>query len=263
MELKIFQVDAFASAVFEGNPAAVVPLEEWLDDALLQAIAMENNLSETAFFVAQGEGFRLRWFTPNAEVDLCGHATMAAAQVLFEHLGWGQPEIRFASNSGPLVVRRDGDWLAMDFPAVRSEAVAVPADLQASLGVLPETVLAGTDYLVVLDSAAAVQALKPDFVRLARLDRRGVIVTAPGTDCDFVSRCFYPALAVDEDPVTGSAHCQLAPYWAERLGKKGLSARQLSARGGRIGCELRGERVVLRGQAVTYLQGRISLPART
>jgi PhzF family phenazine biosynthesis protein len=261
MELKIFQVDAFASAVFEGNPAAVVPLEAWPDDALLQAIALENNLSETAFFVAQGEGFRLRWFTPNSEVDLCGHATLAAAHVLFEHLGWDQPEIRFASNSGPLVVRRDGDWLVMDFPAVRSEPVAVPQDLQAGLGVLPETVLAGTDYLVVLDSAAAVQALKPDFVRLARLDRRGVIVTAPGKDCDFVSRCFYPALAVDEDPVTGSAHCQLSPYWAERLGKQALIARQLSDRGGRVDCQLEGDRVVLSGRAMTYLEGRIFLSA--
>jgi PhzF family phenazine biosynthesis protein len=257
MELRLFQVDAFASAVFEGNPAAVVPLEEWPDDALLQAIAMENNLSETAFFVAQGEGFRLRWFTPSSEVDLCGHATLAAAHVLFEHLGWDQAEIRFASNSGLLVVRRDGDRLAMDFPAVRSEAVTVPADLQAGLGVPPKAVLAGTDYLVVLDSAAAVQALKPDFVRLARLDRRGVIVTAPGTDCDFVSRCFYPALSVDEDPVTGSAHCQLTPYWAKRLDKQDLSARQLSRRGGQIDCRLDGDRVILRGQAVTYLIGRI------
>lgn len=258
--MKIFQVDAFASAVFEGNPAAVVPLEQWPEDSLLQAIATENNLSETAFFVAEADQFRLRWFTPNAEVDLCGHATLAAAHVLFEHLDWRESEIRFISNSGALTVRRDGGWLAMDFPAVTSDPVAVPADLTAGLGVLPETVLAGTDYLVVLDSAEVLRSLAPDFVRLARLDRRGVIATAPGEDCDFVSRCFYPALAVAEDPVTGSAHCQLTPYWSERLGKTRLSGRQLSTRGGRVDCELQGDRVFLRGQAITYLEGVISLP---
>ena len=257
MKFEIFQVDAFASAVFEGNPAAVVPLSEWLEDSLLQAIAMENNLSETAFFVPGDGGFRLRWFTPNSEVDLCGHATLAAAHVLFEHLGWASSDVLFVSNSGPLTVRREAGLLAMDFPAVPSRPVGLVDDLQHGLNVLPETVLAGTDYLVVLDSAATVAALQPDFLRLARLDRRGVIATAPGEDCDFVSRCFYPALDVDEDPVTGSAHCQLAPYWAERLGKTRLAARQLSRRGGQVDCELQGERVVLRGQAVTYLMGRI------
>ena len=262
MKSKIFQVDAFASAVFEGNPAAVVPLEAWLADPLLQAIAAENNLSETAFFVPAADGFRLRWFTPNSEVDLCGHATLAAAHVLFEHLGWSATVIRFASNSGPLVVRREDGLLAMDFPAVASTPVIAPPDLEAGLGVLPEAVLAGTDYLVVLDSAAAVEAVKPDFVRLARLDRRGVIVTASGNDEDFVSRCFYPALDVNEDPVTGSAHCQLAPYWADRLDKTRLAARQLSRRGGQVDCELQGERVVLRGRAVTYLEGMIRLPER-
>lgn len=260
MKSKIFQVDAFASAVFEGNPAAVVPLESWLSDGLLQAVAAENNLSETAFFVPADDGFRLRWFTPRAEVDLCGHATLAAAHVLFEHLGWSAPQLRFASNSGPLVVRQEDGLLAMDFPAVASVPVAAPADLEPGLGVLPETILAGTDYLVVLDSADTVAGLRPDFARLARLDRRGVIVTAPGSDDDFVSRCFYPALDVNEDPVTGSAHCQLAPYWAERLGKTRLSARQLSRRSGQVDCELQGERVVLRGQAVTYLEGMIRLP---
>lgn len=260
MTLKIYQVDAFAEVVFEGNPAAVVPLEGWLDDEVLQAIAMENNLSETAFFVAEGQGFRLRWFTPGAEVDLCGHATLAAAHVLFEHLGWSESEIRFASNSGTLVVRREAGRLEMDFPAVPSEPAPVPDDLITGLGVLPATVLAGTDWLVVLDSADDVIALDPDFGRLARVGRRGVIVTAPGNDCDFVSRCFYPDLAVNEDPVTGSAYCQLTPYWAQRLDKDGLSARQLSRRGGRVDCKLKGDRVILRGQAVTYLEGIISLP---
>lgn len=259
MKLSMYQVDAFAERVFTGNPAAVVPLESWPSDDVLQAIAMENNLSETAFYVADGDQFRLRWFTPNAEVDLCGHATLAAAHVLFEHRCWSQPEIRFDSNSGPLTVRRDDSWLAMDFPAVTSDPVAVPADLTAGLGVLPETVLSGTDYLVVLDSAAALRSLKPDLVRLARLDRRGIIVSAPGEDCDFVSRCFYPKLAVDEDPVTGSAHCQLTPYWSKRLARNRLSARQLSSRGGQVECELRGNRVILRGQAVTYLEGSIRL----
>lgn len=260
MNLKIFQVDAFASSVFEGNPAAVAPLEKWLPDKTLQAIAMENNLSETAFFVSNGKGFRLRWFTPEAEVDLCGHATLAAAHVLFAHLGRVGPEIRFQSNSGELRVRHEGSHLCLDFPAVASKPCQIPAGLVEGLGAEPKQVLAGTDYMAIFDSPDLVANLAPEFSRLAGLDRRGVIVTAPGKDCDFVSRCFYPDLAVNEDPVTGSAHCQLTPYWAQRLGKQDLSARQLSARGGRVECQLKGERVILRGQAVTYLEGIISLP---
>ena len=261
MNLKIFQVDAFASAVFEGNPAAVVPLAGWLDDWLLQAIAMENNLSETAFFVADEDGFRLRWFTPEAEVDLCGHATLGAAHVLFEHLDHPGDEIRFNSNSGELRVSRQGNWLCLDFPAVASKPCQTPADLVEGLGKTPQQVLAGTDYLAVFDSPEIVAALEPDFSRLARLDRRGVIATAPGKDCDFVSRCFYPALAVNEDPVTGSAHCQLAPFWASRLGRTDLTARQLSRRGGEIHCQLRDQRVLLHGHAATYLKGTIILPS--
>lgn len=260
MKLKIFQVDAFASAVFEGNPAAVVPLETWLDEALLQAIAMENNLSETAFFVADEDGFRLRWFTPEAEVDLCGHATLGAAHVLFEHLDYPGDEIRFHSNSGELRVARQDNRLCLDFPAVASRACQTPADLVEGLGMTPQQVLAGTDYLAVFDSPEIVAALKPDFARLASLDLRGVIATAAGKDCDFVSRCFYPALAVNEDPVTGSAHCQLTPYWASRLGRTDLTAHQLSRRGGQLLCQLKDQRVLLHGHAATYLEGTITLP---
>ena len=260
MELKIFQVDAFASAVFGGNPAAVVPLETWLDEALLQAIAMENNLSETAFFVADEDGFRLRWFTPEAEVDLCGHATLGAAHVLFEHLDYAGDEIRFHSNSGELRVARQDNRLCLDFPAVASRACQTPADLVEGLGMTPQQVLAGTDYLAVFDSPEIVAALKPDFARLASLDLRGVIATAAGKDCDFVSRCFYPALAVNEDPVTGSAHCQLTPYWASRLGRTDLTAHQLSRRGGQLLCQLKDQRVLLHGHAATYLEGTITLP---
>ncbi len=260
MRLKIFQVDAFASRVFEGNPAAVVPLRQWLPDDVLQAIAMENNLSETAFFVSAGKGFRLRWFTPEAEVDLCGHATLAAAQVLFAHLGHVGPEIRFQSNSGELRVRHEGKQLCLDFPAVASRPCQAPEELIDGLHARPQQVLAGTDYLAVFETEQIIAELAPTFSRLAGLDRRGVIVTAPGQDSDFVSRCFYPSLAVNEDPVTGSAHCQLAPYWAKRLGRKRLSARQLSSRGGQIDCEIQGRRVLLRGQAVTYLDGTITLP---
>ena len=260
MNLKIFQVDAFASAVFEGNPAAVVPLSEWPDDVLLQAIAMENNLSETAFFVAEEVGFRLRWFTPEAEVDLCGHATLGAAHVLFEHLDHPEDHIRFHSNSGELRVFRQGSRLCLDFPAVASKDCQTPADLVEGLGQMPQQVLAGTDYLAVFDSPEIVSALEPDFSRLAMLDLRGVIATAPDKDCDFVSRCFYPSLAVNEDPVTGSAHCQLTPYWATRLGRTDLTARQLSRRGGHLLCQLKDQRVLLHGHAVTYLEGIITLP---
>ncbi|TVQ36803.1 MAG: PhzF family phenazine biosynthesis protein [Wenzhouxiangella sp.] len=260
MNLKIYQVDAFASRVFEGNPAAVVPLDEWLPDKTLQAIAMENNLSETAFFVSNGHGFRLRWFTPEAEVDLCGHATLAAAHVLFSHLGRVGPEIRFQSNSGELRVRHEGRQLCLDFPAIASRPCQAPAGLVEGLGAKPDQVLAGTDYMAVFDDPARVASLAPDFSRLAGLDLRGVIVTAAGADCDFVSRCFYPSLAVSEDPVTGSAHCQLTPYWAKRLGRTRLTARQLSRRGGYLDCEQAGKRILLRGQAVTYLEGTITLP---
>lgn len=271
MKLKLFQVDAFAERPFEGNPAAVCPLDRWLDDALLQAIAEENNLSETAFFVPAaissaggasptGE-FELRWFTPRVEVDLCGHATLAAAYVLFESLGYRGGTIRFRSRSGPLVVERSPEGLRMDFPVAQPEPCDPPAGLEAALGARPREVLAAFDYLAVFDSEDDVRALSPDFARLAELDRRGVVTTAPagepGAGIDFVSRGFFPNVGIDEDPVTGSAHCELAPYWSRRLGKRAVRGRQLSRRGGLVLCEVAGGRVFLTGKAVRYLEGEI------
>ncbi|MGY6555810.1 MAG: PhzF family phenazine biosynthesis protein [Wenzhouxiangella sp.] len=260
LPLDLFQVDAFAQRMFEGNPAAVVPLEHWPDDALLQAIAAENNLSETAFFAPEGESYRLRWFTPRAEVDLCGHATLATAHVLFEHLGHAAEGIEFSSRSGPLRVKRENGGYCMDFPLVASTPVALPGDLiDGFCGCKPLEVLAGPDYLAVFESERDIRQLRIDPVALARLDRRGVIATAPGHELDFVSRCFFPKLGVEEDPVTGSAHCQMAPYWSARLGTGQLRARQLSQRGGSVDCRVKGERVELSGSATTYLIGQIHL----
>jgi PhzF family phenazine biosynthesis protein len=258
MKLQQFQVDAFARRVFEGNPAAVCPLDAWLPEALMQAIAAENNLSETAFFVPAGEGFDLRWFTPRSEVDLCGHATLATAHVLFAELAYAQPEIRFATRSGELRVTRTGDLLSMDFPRIAPLPCPVPEALLAGLGATPQAVLAADDYLVVLADATQVRALTPDLRPWATLDRRGVCVTAPGAaGVDFVSRFFAPKYGIDEDPVTGSAHCMLAPYWAGRLGKDALVARQVSRRGGEVHCRLAGERVLLSGHAVTFMVAQI------
>lgn len=254
MRLRQFQVDAFASRPFQGNPAAVCPLERWPDDTLLQAIATENNLSETAFFVPCNAGFELRWFTPTAEVDLCGHATLATAHVLFEQRAHAESTIAFTTRSGDLFVTRDGDDLCMDFPASRPVPCDAPANLSDGTGAQPIATLAAEDYIAVFDNEADVRAIEPDPVALARLDRRGVIVTAPGHDVDFVSRFFSPKYGIPEDPVTGSAHCALTPYWAERLGKDRLTAAQLSARGGDIRCELQGERVILAGRAVTVME---------
>ena len=259
MKLKQYQIDAFAERAFEGNPAAVCPLESWLDDRIMQAIAEENNLSETAFLVPSGNCFDLRWFTPVSEVDLCGHATLAAAHVLFDILGYTGRTITFATRSGDLAVERQGHLLAMDFPATPAQACAVPEALVAGLGRQPIEVLAGGDYLAVFDSEAAVRAITPNHAWLSQLDRRGVIVTAAGSDVDFVSRFFAPKYGVPEDPVTGSAHCALAPYWAARLGKRTLTARQVSRRGGRIGCAIQGERVILSGSAVTVMETEITL----
>lgn len=256
----MFQVDAFAERVFAGNPAAVVPLDQWPEDALLQAIAAENNLSETAFFVPEKEAYSLRWFTPRAEVDLCGHATLAAAHVLFEHLGHANDIVRFSTRSGHLSVHREAGGYCMDFPAVISVATATPGDLiDGFCGRKPIEVLAGPDYLAVFKSERDIRALAIDPATLSRLDRRGVIATAPGQEVDFVSRCFFPKLGVEEDPVTGSAHCQLTPYWSARLQTSQLRADQLSRRGGSVHCRLIGDRVKLSGFAVTYLVGQIHL----
>ena len=260
MRLRIFQIDAFTDEVFGGNPAAVCPLESWLDDATLQAIANENNLSETAFFVPEKGAYALRWFTPLAEVDLCGHATLASAHVVFHHLQRDADSVAFETRSGRLDVTRSDDSLTMDFPALAAHPVESPADLIEGLGAAPEAVFADMDYLALFETEADVRAIQPDMTALARLDQlRGVIVTAPGESADFVSRFFCPRLGVPEDPVTGSAHCMLAPYWAERLGKTALRALQVSARGGAVQCTAAGDRVQLAGRAVQYLAGTIAV----
>ncbi len=260
MRIRQYQVDAFSAELFKGNPAAVCPLPYWPDDALLQAIASENNLSETAFLVAGSDDTHaLRWFTPVAEVELCGHATLASAHVLFNHLGHAGPLLRFSTRSGELRVQRRGDWLDMDFPAQPALPCPCPPALAQALGQEPLAVFAGADYLAVLASADAVRAATPDMALLATLERRGVIITAPGDDCDFVSRFFAPRYGIPEDPVTGSAHCALTPYWAERLGRTQLHARQLSARSGELHCRLQGERVQLSGQAVTFMEATLHL----
>jgi PhzF family phenazine biosynthesis protein len=259
VQIPIYQVDAFASRVFTGNPAAVCPLESWLPDARLQEIAAENNLSETAFFVRDGEEYQLRWFTPAVEVDLCGHATLAAAFVLYKELGFTRPAIHFQTKSGELLVRRQDGLLALDFPSRPPDAVSVHPDLIRALGREPERVLAARDYVVIYQSEADVRALQPNMELLASVDRFAVIATAPGIDYDFVSRFFAPAKGVPEDPVTGSAHCTLIPYWANRLGKRRLHAYQASARGGELWCEDCEGRVHIAGRAFLFLRGTISI----
>jgi len=261
VKIRQYQVDAFASRVFEGNPAAVCPLDTWLPENTLQAIAAENNLSETAFFVPSGDGFELRWFTPATEVDLCGHATLASAHVLFAILGFQNEVIRFATRSGELAVRYRGDLLEMDFPARSPAPCERPPGLAEALGAEPEEILAADDYLFIFAHEANVLDLQPNLALLAGLERRGTIVTAPGNSYDFVSRFFAPKVGVPEDPVTGSAHCALAPYWAARLGKTRLRARQVSKRGGEVLCEVRGDRVLLAGRAVLFMSGEIEVPA--
>ena len=259
MKLRQFQVDAFASRPFAGNPAAVCPLEQWLPDELLQSIAEENNLSETAFFVRRGDGFHLRWFTPVSEVDFCGHATLATAHVLYEALGYDKDCVVFSTRSGEMSVGRDDGLYAMNFPSMPPKACAPPQALLAGIKVSPTEVLAASDYLAVFDSEDVVRSLQPDFTKLRELDLRGVIATAPGERCDFVSRFFAPRFGIDEDPVTGSAHCELTPYWSARLGRKVMQARQISKRGGDVSCELVDDRVVLKGGAVTFMEGEIEI----
>ena len=267
MELKLYQVDAFTEHTFRGNPAAIVPLEEWLPDATMQAIAQENNLSETAFFVPRdrenpGGGFDLRWFTPLVEADLCGHATLGTTWILFNRLGHDRDSVTFHTRSGPLAVVRDGDRLVMDFPAQPAapiESAAGIGDVASALGVELEALFAAPYALAVLDSEETVRAVRPDFRRIAVLDIPELIVTAPGADCDFVSRFFAPSCGIDEDPVTGSAHCILIPYWAGRLGKAEMFARQVSARGGALWCALKGDRVSIAGHCAPYLEGTITV----
>ena len=260
MKLPFYQVDAFTNRVFGGNPAGVCPLDHWLDYDVMQAIAAENNLAETAFFVAGPDRFHLRWFTPTTEVDLCGHATLASAWVLFEKLGIRSEAVSFDTRSGVLTVKKAGDLLSMDFPSRPGERADAPAALAAGLGVKPAEVLKARDYMVVLESEAAVRALEPDFSELAKVKTWGIIATGPGKDADFVSRFFAPGHGVPEDPVTGSSHCTLIPYWAKRLGKTSLTAHQVSTRGGELFCEDLGNRVSIAGRAALYLEGSINTP---
>ncbi len=258
MESPIYQVDAFADEVFRGNPAAVMPLQQWLDDDQLQAIASENNLSETAFFVVADGGYDLRWFTPAVEVDLCGHATLASAHVLFEHLGHDGDQIVFFTRSGELRVTRSEEGLTLDFPASSLNPVDVDLAVCDALGAIAsEAVMLGGNHmaLYVYEFEEDVAGLQPDFRALGQAADYCIIATAPGEECDFVSRFFGPAVGVDEDPVTGSAHCALVPYWSARLHLDAMDARQISARGGRLRCVLSGDRVLMTGQAVTFLQG--------
>jgi PhzF family phenazine biosynthesis protein len=259
-QLPLYQIDAFTGRLFGGNPAAVVPLEQWLPEATMQAIAAENNLSETAFFVREAGGARIRWFTPLCEVKLCGHATLAAAWVWFQHIEPQADKVVFDSLSGPLTVTRAGGMLTLDFPAVASETMQPSALLCNALGVTPvECHVVGEDWMAVVDSATTVRELRPQIGVITQLDCRALIVTARGDDCDFVSRFFAPKVGINEDPVTGSAHTKLVPYWANRLEKNQLHARQLSPRGGELFCELHGERVLMSGTAVPYMSGTITL----
>jgi PhzF family phenazine biosynthesis protein len=259
MQIPTYQLDAFTSELFTGNPAAVCILDEWLDDRLLQALAAENNHSETAFLLKRDGGFEIRWFTTQTEVPLCGHATLASSFVIFNLLKWPEDVIRFQTRrSGLLSVRRNGELIEMDFPAQPPSWQPVPAGLAQALHHSPLEVL-GTagNLLVVLEDEKTVRELEPDYSLLMAIDKQGTIVTAKGDRCDFVSRYFAPRIGVPEDPVTGSAHCLLVPYWSKALGKKQLHARQVSKRGGELFCRDRGERMTIAGKAVLYLEGKI------
>lgn len=259
MSLPIWQVDAFAPRRFAGNPAAVVPLDRWLPPELMQSIAAENNLAETAFIVREGPEYGIRWFTPGMEVPLCGHATLASGWVVLNRLEPMREEVTFHSRSGPLVVRRQGDKLALDLPAIAVEPAAERAPMESALGGAPAELYRGFQWLAVYPNEDEVRSLKPDFAGIVALGIHGVIVTAPGKDCDFVSRFFAPEAGIPEDPVTGSAHSRLVPFWAARLGKTELFARQVSPRGGELWCELVGDRVILAGHAALYLEGSIEV----
>ncbi len=258
--LPIFQVDAFTRETFRGNPAAICPLSEWLPDATMQKIAMENNIAETAFMVPIGDDFHIRWFTPTVEVDLCGHATLAAAFILFSQLNVQGEKIRFQSKSGWLTVGREPDGaLTLNFPADPPEpCLMIPKEIEEGLHAQPLSVWKGKfDYLVEFEDEETILGLAPDFRKLANIRSRGIVVTAPGKSSDFVSRCFFPQSGVDEDPVTGSAHCMLTSYWSRKTGKDNLTAIQLSSRGGWIECRLTGDRVLMTGHATLYLKGEI------
>ena len=260
MKLKIFQVDAFTDQLFSGNPAAVCPLEKWLTDEKLQKIAAENNLAETAFYIPNENGFHLRWLTPAVEVDLCGHATLATAHVMFQHLGFSAPLINFHSRSGMLSVRKNGSLLTLNFPKNEMNKIETPIEISKAITVKPVECFLGKNVLMaVLSSQKDIEELNPDINFIAQAHPHGVIFTARGSHVDFVSRCFLPNCGIHEDPVTGSAHTILTPYWSARLGKSKLTATQLSKRTGQLMCELIGDRVEISGKAVTYMTGEIEI----
>jgi PhzF family phenazine biosynthesis protein len=261
MKLPLYQIDAFTSRLFSGNPAAVVPLDAWLPDAVLTAIAAENNLAETAFVIPRQGVSPLRWFTPTVEVDLCGHATLAAAHVLFRYTFPAARRLAFETRSGVLTVTREGDYLSMDFPSRPGTEVEPSDALLAALGARPREAYQARDVLAILDSESQVRDFKPDFARIAALDSFALTISAPGDTVDYVYRFFAPRQGIPEDPATGSANCTLVPYWAKRLGKSELVARQLSPRGGELRCALRGDRVLIAGRTAEYLRGEITVEA--
>ena len=257
--MDIYQIDAFTDHVFGGNPAAVCPLESWISNEKMQQIAMENNLSETAFFVKENEVYHIRWFTPELEIDLCGHATLASAHVIFKYLNHDTDNIEFRYGGGTLSVRNNRDYLTMDFPSVIGEKTDTSNQIIKSLGATPKEVYKARDLMVVFNSEQEVIDLEPNFEEMAKINHLGIIATSHGNKVDFVSRFFAPSAGITEDPVTGSAHCMLIPFWARRLGKNSLQALQLSKRVGTLNCEFKGERVDISGKAVTYLVGKINI----
>lgn len=259
MKLRLYQIDAFTNRMFSGNPAAVVLLDEWLPDSTLAAIAAENNLAETAFVVPRGDIVPLRWFTPTVEVDLCGHATLAAAHVLFRHVRPSAGQLTFSTRSGNLTVTRDGELLSMDFPCRPGNPLEVTDTLVSTLGVCPRGAYLARDLLVIFDAESQIRDFQPDFGRIAALDVFAIIISAPGDAVDYVYRFFAPRQGIPEDPATGSANCTLVPYWAARLDKSELSAKQLSPRGGDLRCTLRGDRVLISGGTIEYLRGEITV----
>lgn len=259
--LPIYQIDAFTDQVFSGNPAAICPLDEWLPDDVMQKVASENNLSETAYFKQTGDAtFDLRWFTPTAEVDLCGHATLASSYLIFEKLNTGIDAIAFQTKSGLLQIERKGDLIEMSFPSRPGQTMELPGGFQDAHGCLPTTFLRASKNLAIFETESMIAEFRPDLAYIKGLGGDGLIISAPGNTCDFVSRYFAPHQGIDEDPVTGSAHCTSVPYWADRLGKSKLHARQISARSGDLFCELDGDRVKMAGRAAFYMEGTIYLP---
>lgn len=258
--MKLYVVDAFTNKLFGGNPAGVCVLDSWPEEKLMQQIAFENNIAETAFVVREHDNYRIRWFTPAVEVDLCGHATLAAAHVLFNHIGIGGDTVSFDSRSGILTVSRGNGLLTLNFPADAIQPVALDDDMRACFSTTPREAWKGkTDYMFVFDNEADIRGFVPNLHNIAKLRVRGIVITAPGNNVDFVSRFFAPQSGIDEDPVTGSAHTTLTPYWSSKLGKTTHSALQLSPRGGTLKCELVNDRVLISGKAVTYLIGDIQL----